>query len=305
MLKMRKYLSMILVLCWAFMLSAADYAVFAGGGEVMTVALSKSAEISGVVMKTKGSVTGVKMWNLKTLDPDEVAAKVSSVNGICKIEFPTPCKTTGLIISGKKLKSNLVSDIEVITAEGKIPVTGAVPVAGGKKLVPDPKADIANVLPNLIFYPGNESQKLLSLGSPNHLNRKDRVVVRLDLSDFIGKEKVKKAVFHLYFHPYRALYPRMVDVEVLKEEQDKITKDSGFGFSADPTASLLLPFAPRVGTFTVALDITADVNAALSKGVGSITYRLRDNHCDQFGNRRRKAYSIAVDSSRVYFSIAE
>ena len=114
---------------------------------------------------------------------------------------------------------------------------------------------------------------------------------------------VNAATLHLQFSPYRANYPRQIEVECLNEEQRSITVDTGFGFTTRHTATLIVPFAPKVGSFKVDLDITDDVNMALQKGISSLTYRLRDCHCDQFGNLAKKPYAISVDVPGIWFTL--
>ena len=116
-------------------------------------------------------------------------------------------------------------------------------------------------------------------------------------------DAINSATLHLHLSPYMAYYPRQIEVECLNEEQRSITVDTGFGFTTKHKASLILPFAPNIGSFKVDLDITDDVNQALQKGVSSLTYRLWDCHCEKFGNKTKRPYAISVDVPGIWFTL--
>ena len=169
--------------------------------------------------------------------------------------------------------------------------------------MPVPETDMAVVLNDKVLPLSKEKKARLTLGSPNKQNRRDRAVIRFNLLDYIGMDAINSATMHLQFSPFMAYYPRQIEVECLDEEQRTITIDTGFGFTTRHTATLIVPFAPKVGSFKVDLDITDDVNQALQKGISSLTYRLRDCHCDQFGNLAKKPYAISLDVPGIWFTL--
>jgi len=296
-----------IILCLLlFVLSAwcGDFAVCAGGGGVMGIALDKPVTVNAVTIQGKAEVASVQTWDSKTLKPKDATVKSCPMPDGVNIELSAPVQTNGLILSGTNLTWKSLKGIRLTTSEGERTVTLAAPVNPGQKRIPDMTKDMATVLGGKVFFPDPKKPRL-TLGSPNKLNRKDRVVIRLDLMDLIGKEKIKQASLHLRFSPYQATYPRQVEVELLNEEQRSITLDTGFGFTTTPLATLLLPFAPKVGVFEISLDVTDAVNKALWKGVASVTCRIRDRHCDQFGNLEKKPYAISIDASQTWLNIQE
>ena len=284
---------------------ARDYAVCAGGGGVMSIGLDKPAMVTAVNLFGKAEVEGVQTWDGKLLKTQDAATRISPLaDGTGKrVELVTPCQTSGLILTGRMLQWKHLAGVTVFTVDGERQVSLAAPVNDERKLLPEPMTDLATVLNGKIFFAGPDKKERLTLGSPNHLNRRDRAVIRLNLLDYVGRESVGCASLHLRFSPYQANYPRQVEVELLNEEQRSITVDTGFGFTVTPLASLLLPFGPKIGSFEMSLDVTEAVNQALWKGHSSVAFRFRDCHCDQFGNQFRKPYAIAIDLSQVWFSI--
>lgn len=296
-----------IILCVLFLAISAwcgDFAVCAGGGGVMGIALDKPVTVNAVAIQGKVEVASVQTWDGKTLKPMEAPVKSSPVPDGVRVELSAPVQTNGLILAGTNLNWKSIKGIRLMASEGERSVTLAAPVSLGQKRIPDMSKDMATVLGGKVFFPEPKKQRL-TLGSPNKLNRKDRVVIRLNLMDLIGKEKIRQASLHLRFSPYQASYPRQVEVELLNEEQRSITLDTGFGFTTTPLATLLLPFAPKAGPFEISLDMTDAVNKALWKGVSSVTCRIRDRHCDQFGNLEKKPYAISVDASQAWLNIQE
>ncbi len=282
---------------------AKDCVLFSNNGNIMSISLEEECTVKSIKIATEKAVdlSLFQVWDRKPLQARQITPTVMPVKGGFIVNLQKSETTSGIIIKGSKLP--LISSVIIIEDKGERNVPVHVENPRAKRITPVPEKDLAVVLNGKVMPLSQEKKERLTLGSPNNQNRRDRAVIRLNLLDFIGMDDIKSAILHLQFSPYRANFPRQVEVECLNEEQRSITIDTGFGFTTRHTASLILPFAPKIGPFKVTLDITDDVNQALQKGIASLTYRLRDCHCDQFGNLAKKPYAIAVDVPGIWFSI--
>ena len=282
---------------------AKDYAILSNAANMMSISFDEECTITAIMLATEKTVdfSLLQIWDRSQLQARQIMTSTMPVKGGYMVNLLKPEKTTGIIIKGGRFQ--WLSYVNIYVAEGMRNVPIQIGNAKGNRIKPVPETDLAVILNDKVLPLSQEKKTRLTLGSPNIQNRRDRAVIRLNLLDYIGIDAINSATLHLQFSPFMAYYPRQVEVECLNEEQRSITVDTGFGFTTRHTASLILPFAPKIGPFKIELDITDDVNQALQKGIASLTYRLRDCHCDLFGNQAKRPYAISVDVPGIWFTI--
>ena len=145
----------------------------------------------------------------------------------------------------------------------------------------------------------------LAIGQPNSLNRRDRVIVRFDISKYINKGKIQWAILSFSLQQFGRLRKK----EVLQLEHFTVERQilSGADLISTQTEKVkefsLNPKNMKVIDFS--FNVTALVNADLSKGFGGITFRLISNSADKFGNAFKAATGATVVNGSVKLRVSK
>jgi len=140
------------------------------------------------------------------------------------------------------------------------------------------------------------------VGNPNVLNRKDRVVFHFDLSEYLQKGKVKQAILVLPLQPFGAMKGNRLELECFKSEHAPVFKMDLISNDVSPVNAMLIDAKSQVLHH---LDITKLVNDRLSRGEGTIAFRVRNMTIEKVGNRKNKAEGVIVDVKKLKLEIVK
>ena len=176
---------------------------------------------------------------------------------------------------------------------------------GTVELIPGPR-DIGSGCSSDIEYWefGGIGGKWLAVGQPNILNRRDRVVMRFDLSQFIDKGRISQAKLFFSIEMFGRLRQEEIQVDHFLVERQILGGKDLISSQIEPIGTLILePKSTRPGHYV--FDVTRQVNRDLGRGFGSSSFRLGSNTADKFGNPFNAATGGTVDGNSVKLRIVE
>ena len=161
-------------------------------------------------------------------------------------------------------------------------------------LVPCGRAGGASA--NINFYDENQCY----IGNPNVLNRKDRVLVNFDLRPFLMAGKVEQATLSLYLSPMGRLESNRLVLDAFTTPRTTLRSMDLIATDTRPVASFLFDCGIRPPWL---LDVTVQVNEALKKGEGFLTFRLRNLTVEKVGNRKNQPEGAILDFAQTFLHI--
>ena len=171
---------------------------------------------------------------------------------------------------------------------------------GTETFVPDTK-ELAIVLPSGYTEVGGitigSSEKSLTIGNPNALNRADRAIIRLNLMPFMETGRVKKAVLTFDYRFWGTSIPKGLKIEHVTAEQTEYNAATAIGNNGELHSQLKVN--PAQPPASVKLDITKQFNIDLGKGFEYCTFRISDPYIDQCGNPNRKPDCILIPCNSI------
>jgi hypothetical protein len=105
--------------------------------------------------------------------------------------------------------------------------------------------------------------------------------MRFDLRRFIAKEKIYRARFSFTISNIYGPDPkRILQLDCIRNECAKLIHADIMSEKAIPICQFEIDNPPQL----VSIDVTEAVNAALFKGFGGVTFRLKDPKAERLGN---------------------
>lgn len=140
------------------------------------------------------------------------------------------------------------------------------------------------------------------VGNPNSLNRRDRVVFQFDVREYLQEGKVKKAILVLPLKPFGILKANWLELECFKIERYPVSEMDIISNKVFPVTRLLID---HKSTLLHNIDVTEMVNAALNRGAGTITFRVRNATIEKVGNRQNQPEGASVNFNQLKLEIVE
>ena len=168
-------------------------------------------------------------------------------------------------------------------------------------IVPNPATDfVSGNLRMTLWSPGGvgKKKKAFFVGRLNSSNRNDRVIMRLDCTQFIEKGSVSKA--ELYFNAQPATQnkaARIFLLEYLPAANSELIKNDLSQSKTDAVAYFVVEDYKSPSTFKV--DLTKVVNDALEQGNAILKFRFRDLEAENSRNIYKKASAISVNKVKL------
>ncbi len=138
------------------------------------------------------------------------------------------------------------------------------------------------------------------VGNPNVLNRRDRVVFHFDLSEYLQAGKIKQAILVLPLQPFGVLKGNKIELEYFKTEHAPVFKMDLISNDVLPVATMFIDSKSQV---LHNLNVTKMINDALSRGEGSIAFRVRNITIEKVGNRYNKPEGVSIDYKKLKLEI--
>lgn len=228
------------------------------------------------------------LWQKPTVIPD--------VTGRAKDpKFIKPAVTTvfapanGIKSSALKIlmygRGIWLAEVRIYDINGKL----LVPDTPAAASAPDSKFAIAETgggaSVNLRYF--NTRQNYI--GNPNGGNRRDRVVIRFDITSLLVKNQVKKARLALKLEPMGDMNESLLEVSVFTADRTSLAAMDLISGEVKPVTTIMFD---RKSPHDHQIDVTGLVNEALACGNGSLTFRFRNLTIERNGNRRNRAEGV-------------
>ena len=182
----------------------------------------------------------------------------------------------------------------------------AVGVSAGVRIIVPGAQDISNGSSASIdtWYIGGIGGNWFPVGQPNTQNRRDRVIIRFDLSRYIDKGRIGRAVLLFSLEQFGRLRQEELQLDHFTVERQLLTATDLISPQVEKVTGLSLN--PKMTQrLNYRLDVTRQVNADLRRGFGMIAFRLLSNSADQFGNPFNAPTGVNVIRETVKLSITE
>lgn len=169
---------------------------------------------------------------------------------------------------------------------------------------PDPGLDLAQGTVRFWHEGGRlvGGKTILQIGHPNSCRRGDRALIRFDLRQFIAEGKINKAEFLFTISDiYGSTRKRILQLDCIKNECATLIHADITSEKAGSVCRLEIENPPM----SVAIDVTKAVNAALFKGYGSITFRLKDPDAERLGNPENIPTGSGIPVSSIRLEIGK
>ena len=179
-----------------------------------------------------------------------------------------------------------LTEVRIYDADGKLLTPDAIPSApdtASRRLTPAETGGGASV--NIRYY----NQRQNYIGNPNGGNRKDRVLIRFDISPFLVKNQVRQALLNLALEPMGDMSVSLLEVSVFTAERTSLAAMDLISSEVKPVALILID---RRSVRDHQLDVTALVNENLAAGTGSLVFRIRNLTVERNGNLRNRAEGV-------------
>jgi hypothetical protein len=144
--------------------------------------------------------------------------------------------------------------------------------------------------------------KYLWAGNPNTLNRRDRVIMRFDLTKYLAKGRVSKAELCMAVDPFGIYDENTFVMEQLMRERMELKPTDVLSDDAEKRAEFVLTKDTK-GPSRQRFDLTDCVNSVLQVGHTQLVLRLRDMTVDSRGNKKNKAEGLAVKGDELKLEI--
>ena len=168
-------------------------------------------------------------------------------------------------------------------------------------VVPDPKTDMVsgNIRMTMWRVGGiGKKKKAFFVGRANKTPRNDRVLVRMDCTDFIEKGRVEKAVFCFNANPLgNAKKSKIFMLEYLPVNNSELIKNDLSQSKTIVAAQFIVEDFKGAGEFKI--DITEIVNNALAQGHGFLKFRFRDLEAENSRNIEKKVSAITLSKVKL------
>lgn len=151
-----------------------------------------------------------------------------------------------------------------------------------------------------VWYLNGIGGNWLAVGSPNTLNRRDKVTVRFDLSSLIFAGAVKKAWLCYRQNPF-GYRSETILVEHFTSERWEL---SGKDLISTQT-EVLGRYISVVGSgqSCVILDVSSAVNADLERGFGACTFRIASETAEKLGNPENAPSGVSIVNGSIELRI--
>ena len=146
------------------------------------------------------------------------------------------------------------------------------------------------------------NQRQNYIGNPNGGNRKDRVLLRFDISSFLAKNQVRHAELSLALEPMGDMSVCLLAVEAFTVERTTLAAMDLISGEVKPVALVLID---RKSSRDHRVDVTAVVNEMLAAGNGSVAFRIRNLTVERNGNQRNKAEGVYIRYQHTKLGIWE
>lgn len=170
------------------------------------------------------------------------------------------------------------------------------PVSGNSSLNLTPQSFGGGAMANIGFW----NEKNNWAGNPNTLNRRDRVVFQFDLRRLLVSGKINRAVLVLPLQPFGKSADNRLELQVFRTEHAPVRAMDIISEEVAPLQEVALT---SVANTPLRFDVTREVNGALARGDGSITFRLRNITIEKKGNRNSQPEGAEVDRNRLQLEI--
>ena len=134
------------------------------------------------------------------------------------------------------------------------------------------------------------------VGNPNTLNRRDRVMFSFDIRRYLYAGRVKQALLVYENNPMGCLDKNEIELELFKSGRATLRNE-------DLISGEVMPLCRYEFSKTTlrqaTLDVTEQLNAALSIGEGALSFRLRNVTIETLGNRFSTAEGVIVPRQKV------
>jgi hypothetical protein len=168
-------------------------------------------------------------------------------------------------------------------------------------IVPDPKTDmVSGNLRMTMWRVGGigKKKKAFFVGRANKTPRNDRVLVRMDCTDFIEKGRVEKAVFCFNANPLgNAKNSKIFMLEYLPVNNSELIKNDLSQSKTVIAAQFIVEDFKGPAEFRI--DITEIVNNALAQGHGVLKFRFRDLEAENSRNIEKKVSAITLSKVKL------
>ena len=135
------------------------------------------------------------------------------------------------------------------------------------------------------------NQRQNYIGNPNGGNRRDRVLLRFDVSSFLAKNQVRYAELSLALEPMGDMSVCLLAVEAFTVERTTLAAMDLISGEVRPVALIVID---RKSSRDHRVDVTAVVNEMLAAGNGSVAFRIRNLTVERNGNQRNKAEGVYI-----------
>ncbi len=134
------------------------------------------------------------------------------------------------------------------------------------------------------------------VGNPNTLNRRDRVMFSFDIRRYLYVGRVKQALLVYENNPMGCLDKNEIELELFKSGRATLRNEDLI--SGDVMPLCRYEFS-KTTLRQATLDVTEQLNAALSIGEGVLSFRLRNVTIETLGNRFSTAEGVIVPRQKV------
>ena len=134
------------------------------------------------------------------------------------------------------------------------------------------------------------------VGNPNTLNRRDRVMFSFDIRRYLYAGRVKQALLVYENNPMGCLDKNEIELELFKSGRATLRNEDLI--SGDVMPLCRYEFS-KTTLRQATLDVTEQLNAALSIGEGALSFRLRNVTIETLGNRFSTAEGVIVHRQKV------